>query len=324
MLVENPIATWTGGKGTGGRTYFTFEHDRFESTVDFTPSAAESAAELARELCEWRLAQYVDRLRGELGEAPRIVCSVTHNASGNPILFLPDRSRYPGIPEGWKAIVADGEAYEANFVKIAINVVRRPGTEANVLPDMLRGWFGPQVGSPGIRSQQVLFDLAGGTYHARPLGAAIGPTLWEEYARADIPGLWDLRYQENVWRQGFVWQGNHMFLLVTLEKEGMQEAHRYADRFLSPDTFQWQSQNRTTQASKAGQAVMHHKERGIAVHLFVRRWRKTQRGTAAPFTYCGDVVFESWESDAPITIRWRLPEPVDPRSPLLAFAPAPS
>lgn len=97
------------------------------------------------------------------------------------------------------------------------------------------------------------------------------------------------------------------------------ESHRYADRFLARDLFEWQSQNRTTQASKAGQALKNHREQGIAVHLFVRRWAKTQRGTAAPFTYCGDVRFVDWEGDAPITIRWRLPEALDAMSPLLAF-----
>jgi superfamily II DNA or RNA helicase len=319
MLVENPIAAWTGGKGTGGRAYFVFTNDVFRSNLAIPPSASESAAEIARELCEWRLAQYLDRLRGEHGEGPRIVCRVARNASGDPMLFLPARERHPNIPEGWRRINIDGELYEAKFVQIAINVVRRPGSEANLLPEILRRWFGPNAGESGTRAQQVFFELVADTYHARPLAVGSELTLWQEYARADIPGLWGVRYQENVWRQGFVWQGNHMFLLVTLEKEGMQEAHRYADRFLNPGLFEWQSQNRTTQVSKAGQALMHQREQGISVHLFVRRWRKTQRGTAAPFTYCGDVTFESWKGDAPITIRWRLPQPLDSRSPLLGF-----
>ena len=44
----------------------------------------------------------------------------------------------------------------------------------------------------------------------------------------------------------------HIFLLVTLEKGSMQEAHQYEDRFLSPTEFKWQSQNRTVQESNAG------------------------------------------------------------------------
>jgi len=65
-----------------------------------------------------------------------------------------------------------------------------------------------------------------------------------------------------------------MFLLVTLEKEGLEEQFRYRDQFISPDIFQWQSQNRTTQSSIVGQAMKYHRERDVEVHLFVRRQPK--------------------------------------------------
>jgi hypothetical protein len=45
------------------------------------------------------------------------------------------------------------------------------------------------------------------------------------------------------------------------------------------------------------------------VHLFVRRAKKI-KGKQAPFVYCGQVGFVDWEGDAPVTVRWRLPEPV--------------
>ncbi len=47
------------------------------------------------------------------------------------------------------------------------------------------------------------------------------------------------------------------------------------------------------------------------VHLFVRHAKKIT-GSGAPFVYCGAVQFVGWEGDAPITVRWRLPEPVPP------------
>lgn len=319
LLVENPIAAWAGGRGTGDTAYFSFDGTTFASTITFPPESREAAQDLTRELCEWRLAQYVNRLRGEQGRAARILCRVSRNASGDPILFLPDRDRTPGIPEGWTRLIADDTSYEANFVKIAINVVRRSESDSNALPDILRRWFGPSAGQPGAGAQQVLLETSGDSYVARPLSEMNAPVLWREYPRIEIPALWGIPYQENLWRQGFVWKNKHMFLLVTLEKQGMQESHRYADRFLAPDLFEWQSQNRTTQSSKAGLALKNHREQGIAVHLFVRRLPKTQRGTGAPFTYCGDVSFVSWEGDAPITIRWRLPEALSATSPLVTF-----
>lgn len=82
------------------------------------------------------------------------------------------------------------------------------------------------------------------------------------------------------------------------------------DHFLSPDTFEMQSQNRTRQESEVSQAIKHHQERGIAVHLFVRKRKRAQGGGAAPFVYCGEVEFVSWEGERPITIRWKLSEPL--------------
>jgi hypothetical protein len=35
-------------------------------------------------------------------------------------------------------------------------------------------------------------------------------------------------------------------------------------------------------------------------------------GKAAPFVYCGPVVFESWDGEKPITVRWKLSESVPP------------
>jgi hypothetical protein len=65
---------------------------------------------------------------------------VSHS-SGNPILFLPGPER-EDLPNGWTPVQIDGATYEANFVKVAVNVVRKPGDEANQLPRILRAWFG--------------------------------------------------------------------------------------------------------------------------------------------------------------------------------------
>lgn len=96
-----------------------------------------------------------------------------------------------------------------------------------------------------------------------------------------------------------------MVLLVTLEKSGHREEHRYEDRFLSRDSLQWQSQNRTPQKGKVGKAIRDHRHQGVTVHLFVRRHGKID-GRAAPFTYCGELDFVSWQGEKPITVIWKL------------------
>lgn len=87
-------------------------------------------------------------------------------------------------------------------------------------------------------------------------------------------------------------RGGHLFLLTSLEKEGLDDKFKYEDRFLAADMFQRQSQNRTTQNSPHGEAIRDHSAHGLAVHLFVRRYKRVNGGGAAPFLYCGDVDFQ--------------------------------
>jgi hypothetical protein len=51
---------------------------------------------------------------------------------------------------------------------------------------------------------------------------------------------------------------------------------------------------------------------GISVHLFVRKTSKVD-GRAAPFLYCGECEFLSWEGDRPITVHWKLKSAVPER-----------
>ena len=74
-----------------------------------------------------------------------------------PILKLPDRRSTTGIPSGWTDVLIDETRHEANFVRAFVNVVRRRESDLNVLPDILRGWFGPDAGLPGTKFE-VCFD----------------------------------------------------------------------------------------------------------------------------------------------------------------------
>jgi hypothetical protein len=267
--------------------------------------------ELTRELADWRLAEYLDRSGARTSMTGRIVCKVGH-ANDRPILFLPDRELQPEIPFGTVDVSIDGKAHEADIVKIAVNVVRAKGGETNVLPSILRGWFGADAGRPGT-AFQVAFEPEGAGLRLTPLGRRdrqSGAELWRSYSREQIPGLFGLEFRSVAWRQtGFIVEGNDVFLLVTLNKGTHPEAHRYQDRFIGPNQFQWQSQNRTTQKSKHGQLLQHHAQTAVRVHLFVRKDSKIG-GRAAPFVYCGAVQFVDWEGEKPITVRWRLIEEV--------------
>lgn len=145
------------------------------------------------------------------------------------------------------------------------------------------------------------------------IGLSRGPELWQPYQRRQIPHLFGLKFSTGNWNAGFVRVGHHIFLLVTLAKETMGINPKYEDRFLGADKFQWQSQRQTTQSKKAGREIRDHEALGISVHLFVRRDAKTANGAGASFYYCGDVQFANWQGEKPITVQWRLLQPLPSR-----------
>jgi superfamily II DNA or RNA helicase/HKD family nuclease len=305
LLERNPIEAWVGGRGTGGVSYFNYDGATFATRFSEEGASREPLQDLSREIADWRLAEYLRRLAAG-AQIGQIICRVSH-ANGRPILFLPSRTATPGIPEGWTEVLVEGQRRFANFVQIAVNVVSEQPGGQNLLPEMLREWFGSDAGLPGTR-QSVVFEREGNRWVLRPEQTevqAAGPQLWRTYMREEIPRLYGAQFQSAIWRQGVVPLGDKILFLVTLEKTRMQEAHRYEDKFLSPTEFQWQSQNRTSQASTMGQTLAHHVERGVQIELFVRRTGLVD-GRAAPFVYCGPLEFERWEGERPITAWWRL------------------
>ena len=148
-LEKNPVHFWAEGK------YFNYSRGRFQTTFTVSSEQRTPFQELVREIVDWRLASYLQRPRAGSQEEDVIICKVSH-ANKKPILFLPDRKTNPDIPRGWTEVLVDGETYEANFVKVAVNVMRRKGSTENSLSDVLRNWFGPNAGLPGTDFHVVI------------------------------------------------------------------------------------------------------------------------------------------------------------------------
>jgi hypothetical protein len=88
-----------------------------------------------------------------------VTLSVASNGR-HPILFIPGNPAGKALPRGPLAIVANGRALVAQVAKIAINKATEPEASANILPDVLRGWFGADAGKPG-RRERVRLRQAG-------------------------------------------------------------------------------------------------------------------------------------------------------------------
>ncbi|MBW2258078.1 MAG: DUF3427 domain-containing protein [Deltaproteobacteria bacterium] len=103
----------------------------------------------------------------------------------------------------------------------------------------------------------------------------------------------------------------HTVLMVTLRKpKDTPLEHRYADRFVGPGEFQWESQASTTEKGAKGQRILGHAEEGRSIHLFVRYHGKSAAGKAEDFTYCGTVRTLRYEGERPIRVWFGLDEPL--------------
>jgi phage repressor protein C with HTH and peptisase S24 domain len=136
-----------------------------------------------------------------------------------------------------------------------------------------------------------------------PLDLAVG----QAFMREDIPPLFGETFNPGSWNSGHVVlraQKAHV-LLVTLNKQGKAEAHRYFDHWIDETTFHWQSQNSTMPRSSRGREIIDHEKLGITLHLFVRDG-KLEGGKAAPFVYHGKVRYLRHEGQAPMSVTFEV------------------
>ncbi|MEY4679674.1 MAG: hypothetical protein RLZZ276_1323 [Pseudomonadota bacterium] len=103
---------------------------------------APGVAALMQEIVDWRIAEL-------LGEGRDLVCNVQRNTGGNPILFLPSGAAAASFPRGDLDAMIDGERLVVCVRKVAVNKVTTKGSRTNLLPGILRHWFGEDAGKPG-------------------------------------------------------------------------------------------------------------------------------------------------------------------------------
>ena len=111
-------------------------------TVGLSYSGADGVAARLAEIVEWRIAEAI-------GAGRDIVCNVQRNGAEAPILFLPSGAAGGSFPRGELDAIIDGQSLVVHVRKIAINKVVARGTKTNLLPDILRRWFGADAGKPG-------------------------------------------------------------------------------------------------------------------------------------------------------------------------------
>ena len=128
-------------------------------------------------------------------------------------------------------------------------------------------------------------------------------------------GYWNERSQPEM-REGVVHikdirSDAFLFTLDKSEKD-YSPTTMYQDYAISDTLFHWQSQSVTSEESETGQRYIHHKEREQNILLFVRE-KKVQRGCPMPYYYLGPAEYVSHEGSRPISIIWKLHNPIPAR-----------
>ncbi len=176
-LLVNPVAAWC--RPQHGRLHFELADDVLATTFALAPELRASFQDLARELVEWRLADYLARGGRDTPPAGEVrVVGKVIQSSGRPILKLPARPTPDPIPHGEVAVEVEGAAWTARFAKLYVNVMTEPADSGNALAALMQRWFGPAAGQPGTM-HFVAFSRAGEGWSLTPLapGEAARPAV---------------------------------------------------------------------------------------------------------------------------------------------------
>lgn len=154
---EMPLRVWHDSKSTH-QQWFSLDGDFFNSHLKVEDVDRDTFERMTNELVGFRLQEHVLKLRAK--HAPQdgqtsAVLKVSHS-SKKPILRF-DRKNQSDIPLGETTVYIDGQAYEFRFVKIAVNVATGPDSRNNILPSILRQWFGLRAGHPGTHHEVDLY-----------------------------------------------------------------------------------------------------------------------------------------------------------------------
>lgn len=127
--------------------------------------------------------------------------------------------------------------------------------------------------------------------------------LYEQYQMVDAAKLSLYNKIHSAFRgQGLLTNGKEYFLFIDLHKEEtIKESINYKDKFINQKYFQWQTPNSTAQSSERGKNIICNQERGIHLHLFVRKYKEID-GKVQPYIYIGRGNTVQFEGEKPITI----------------------
>ena len=129
----------------------------------------------------------------------------------------------------------------------------------------------------------------------------------KEYMRIDLQILLDSKVPKGTWRAGYANTDKDICLFITNDKSHItQENLKYDNSLHADDIIQWISQPKTFHESSVGQMFIKHKEKGIKVHIFIRKYAFMDGNKTNPFIYLGNADYYKSYGDKPMAILWKL------------------
>ena len=129
----------------------------------------------------------------------------------------------------------------------------------------------------------------------------------KEYMRTDSQILLDSKVPKGSWRAGYANTEKDICLFITNDKSHIiQENLKYDNSLHSDKIIQWISQPKTFHESSVGQMFIKHRENGMKVHIFARKYAFMDGNKTNPFIYLGNADYYSSHGDKPMTILWKL------------------
>ena len=111
--------------------------------------------------------------------------------------------------------------------------------------------------------------------------------LYQKYSRRDICRLLDWKQDDSSTIYGYRIKYGTCPIFVTYEKkDDISETTKYEDQFVDPQVFSWMTRSRVSLESNESQDLIHFRERGLKIYLFVKK----SDGEGTDFYYMGRVI----------------------------------
>jgi superfamily II DNA or RNA helicase len=101
-----------------------------------------------------------------------------------------------------------------------------------------------------------------------------------------------------------------LFVDLVKSEEDFSPTTLYNDYAISDYLFHWQSQNKTSPNTPKGKSYINHLADDKIILLFVRERAKDEFGNTMGYVFLGKINYEEFYGSKPMSITWRLDEPI--------------